>query len=250
MTNLQILKDSFSFAWKSTMGYFFKWLGYMALATLPLMVVGTLLMRKLILMGWFGPNLLPTPEIPVVFSSTEYGLYFVGMAIALYLTLSFVTVLIQNMFDLYDGKKFRGLSNPLASCSVISTLLIQAAISTALTYAGTTHLTLMLVGSRVAPSALSTFIIENGLGWLALLMLIPGFYIGIRLALSYYIAVDTECKAMDAIKKSWEVVGQNIGLFAILFLICALLNFIPFGFILFTPMCILANIYAYRTLSK
>ena len=250
MTNLQILKDSFSFAWKSTTSHFFRWLGYMFLAAFPLLIVSTLLLRKLVLMGWFAPQIAPASEIPVVFSVTEYFLYAVGMFIALYLTVSFVTVLIQNMFDLYDGKKLRGLSNPLVSGSVVSTLLIQAAVSTVLTYAGTTHLTLMLVGNRVAPSVLSTFIIENGLGWLALLMLIPGFYFSIRLALSYYIAVDTECKAMDAIKKSWEVVGQNIGLFAMLFLICALLNVIPFGFIFFTPFCILANIYAYRTLSK
>jgi uncharacterized membrane protein len=250
MTNLQILKDAFSFAWTSTTKYFFKWLGYMALATLPLMVVGALLMRKLILMGWFGPNILPAPEVPVVFSSTEYGLYFVGMVIALYLALSFVTVLVQNMFDLYDGKEFRGLSNPLASCSVVSTLVIQTVVTMALTYAGLSHLTFMIVGERVTPSALNIFIVENGLGSVALLALIPGLYLGLRLILSYYIAVDTECKAIDAIKKSWEVTGRNFSLFAMLYLICALLNFIPFGFILFTPVCVLAYIYAYRTLSK
>ena len=248
MNNFQILKDAFSYAFRNFFSYFSKWIKYLFIIALPLIIIIALFVR--IALPLFVRRMVVAKYIEL--TSIEPFLYFIGILIALYLTMSFVSMLIKNIFDMHDGKEFRGFSDPLPSFSEFVVLFFKWFIPSVLMYHGAVSLVLKFANAvqktSITASAHNVLLTLHGL--LSFLLFILGMFIALRLALSYYIAIDKKCGVFEAFKESWVLTGKHLGLFASLYVIMFFMRLIPLGFLFTLPISSLVFVYMYRTISK
>lgn len=250
MTNIQILKDSFAFAFKGLKSHFFRWMGYIVLMFLPIIIIGLGFVTKIFSIGNMVQGKLDAATVYSSLTQIELCLYVIGLLLAIYLLMSGFNVLIQNMFDYYDGKKFRGFSDPLISFSAVSIFIFQGTILGLLMHPGMTRVYAMLLGEKYAIKSVNNFVIRNNLTVLSLIIMIFALYVGLRLMLSYFIVIDTQCNPFDAVKKSWQITGSYICFFLLFWIITTVVRLIPFAGFFTIPVSLLVSIYSYRTLSK
>ena len=155
----------------------------------------------------------------------------------------FVSVLACNLLDLYDKKPLRGYSNLFNRGVGASILFLLMPLGLCVFWEGYSpghKIIQALCGSR--PLSLD-FIIP------ALLFCVL-LYLFMRLMFAYYIALDTNCFGLFAIKQSWNVTKNHQAMLFLLHLVATVvMSIVGVGLLMnlfFMPM----YIYLYRQLSK
>lgn len=163
-------------------------------------------------------------------------------------------------FEVTGGRGFFASIVISLITSILGTLvayLVQAGIirgSLEIADGGKPELSEILATDKVAPTIVTAVIITVGTYIGLVLCILPGLIFAILASFSLYFLIDKEVEPMDAVKSSITFVRENIGQLILMFLasIAALIVgaiLCGVGLLAAIPVVILANTYAYRTLT-
>ena len=263
MKNLALLKSAAVYAFNSTKRHLLRLLGYLVAGVIAATVCSFAI--SLVIYSYYYLFLkgliVSNPLYALAVSIITAALIILYYVMVFYVFISGISILPGNLFDLFDGKPFRGFSDISVSRSFFTTTLFLFVILL-LKIPGSYALNLHF-NSRFAQMMWDNFpqsaLFLMQYQWIFYVVCLAGIYLSARLDLAYFISLDSGKGFVASIQESWRLTkGRAIifltGFCTIYLFGHALSLFLPRINMLFSvliiPFYMMFYIYLYRTLSK